>query len=256
MVIDQAIKKTIEYSEKFGMKLSEEQLWSRLMGSAIYSEQEFEKKIGRFGLIKKTSINSEARKKMLMAEKMAEKMIANNKDILMIAVTGSVAADSCQRNDDIDMLVVTKDSRLWLSRLKLLFLLAKNKDKFRRYGKREKRDAFCFNMWLEEKSLKLPGNKRSERSAVDLVLSRVIVDRNNLYRKFIKENDWAKKWIATGYELKSNELRVKNRKIGKNKKNIIGDLMNLVAFVGQYIYMFPKITKETVGLKMAFFHVS
>jgi len=256
MVIDQAIKKTIEYSEKFGMKLSEEQLWSRLMGSAIYSKQEFEEKIGRFGLIKKTPISSETKKKIQKAKKMAEKMIANNKDILMIAVTGSVAASNCQRNDDIDMLVVTKDKRLWLSRLKLLILLIKNKYSFRRYGKKEKRDAFCFNMWLEEKSLKLPKDKRSQRSAVDLVLSRVIVDRNNLYREFIKRNDWAKKWIATGYVLKTNRLKVKNRKVEKNDKGKIGDLMNLAAFAGQYVYMFPKITQETIGLKVAFFHVS
>ncbi|MFA5828348.1 MAG: nucleotidyltransferase domain-containing protein [Candidatus Shapirobacteria bacterium] len=256
MEISEAIQKTIDYAGKFGMKLSREQLWSRLMGERVFSEKEFEKEIGGGSLSTKKKIEGEARKKKLVAKRLGKMVAENDNNILMVAVTGSVAAENCKKGDDIDILIVTRENRLWWSRLKLLFFLINKKYKFRRYGKREIRNELCFNMWLEEKSLKLPSEKRDERSAVDLILLKVVVDKDNIYHKLLRENDWAKNWVATGYSLKSKSQKSKSRKIGKNKKNIAGDLINLLAFVGQYLHMWPKKTKENVGLKAAFFHLS
>lgn len=256
MLIDTAIKKTFKYSKKFGGQLTREQLWLRLMGPRVFLRKDFDKAIEGLNFAKSAVSDREVRKKMSIAKKMARQMILNDQDILMVAVTGSVAARNCKEGDDIDILVITRTNRLWLSRLKLLFLLIKNKHKFRRHGKKEEGDAFCFNMWLEEGSLKIPVEKQNERSAVDLILLKVLIDRVNVSSEFIRENDWAKKWVATGYSLISKVEQSKSWKIEKNNRNIIGDFVNFVFFLGQYIYMLPKRTKEVISLKMAFFHVS
>lgn len=259
MKIESAIQKTIKYAAKFGMELDSKQLWLRLMGPRVFSKQEFNGGVDGMTLVKKKVIAPEVERKLLTAKKMAEMVAKNDRNILMMAVTGSVAAENCRNDDDIDILTITRENRLWWSRLKLLFFLIKNKYKFRRYGKKERKNEFCFNMWLEEKSLKIPVEKQGERSAVDLILLKILVDRNNIYYRFLKENSWAKKWVATGYREKSKSLKVlksQSLKVEKNKKNIIGDLVNLIAFAGQFVYMFPKITKETIRLKVAFFHVT
>jgi len=257
MEIVEAIKRTTEYANKFGMDLDKRQLWQRLMGPKIFSKKEFEKGLGKFMIVKENKRNTEVVRKLLIAEKMARVVIKNNGDILMMAVTGSVAAENCKKNDDIDILIVTKSNRLWQSRLKLLLFLIKNRYKFRVYGKKERKDHFCFNMWLEEESLKIPQKKQNEKNAVDLILLKVLSDKNKVYGKFLKENNWVKKWVATGYAQKLKVYKVAETiKPNRTRKNTIGDLINLVAFVGQFIYMFPKVTKETIQLKRAFFHTS
>jgi len=256
MEIDEAIQKTIEYAGKFGMKLNKEQLWLRLMGSRVFLREEFDKASIRTKLTQQEPANIEIEKKMLETQKMIEEIVLGDKNILMAAVTGSVAAENCRKSDDIDILIVTRENRLWWCRLKLLFFLIKNKYKFRRHGRKEKGNEFCFNMWMEEKSLKIPVEKQNERSAVDLILLKVLIDRNNIYDNFLRKNNWAKKWVATGYNLKSKNQKSKSLKAKENKKNITGDVVNLLAFVGQYIYMLPKITKETVKLRSAFFHIT
>jgi len=256
MEIDGAIQKTIEYAGKFGMKLNKEQLWLRLMGPRVFSREEFDKRIAKTKLTGQKIANSDIEKKLTIAKKMIEGVTKSDKNILMAAVTGSVAAENCQKSDDIDILIVTRENRLWWCRLRLLFFLMKNKYKFRRHGKKEERNEFCFNMWMEERSLKIPREKQNERSAVDLILLKVLTDRDGVYDKFLRENDWAKKWVATGYSLKSKSRKSQSLKIGKSNKNIIEDIVNLIAFAGQYLYMLPKKTKEIINLKAAFFHIT
>ncbi|MAF25396.1 hypothetical protein CL634_07465, partial [bacterium] len=99
---------------------------------------------------------------------------------------------------------------------------------------------------------------RNKKSAVDLILLKPLIDKNGVYEKFIRENEWATKWVATPY---GEKLKIKNKKLKRQKKTnkhwILvqgGKLLNYVAFIIQYLYMWPKIEKEKIERKRVFFH--
>jgi len=252
MRIETAISKTVAYAKKFGMELDEEQIKERLLGKKIFKKKEIEEALKKLGLVLAKKNKRLIRKKMKLAQKMAKMVTENDSDILFLGVSGSVAAENAKKGDDIDILVICKKKRLWLSRLKLKLFLKKNKIKHRSYGKKEREDDFCFNLWLEEDSLEIPKNKQNKKNAVDLILLKILINKKNIYEKFLKENSWAKKWVANGYEKKLNKQREKNK--NKEKENLGKDSLNLLAYGLQYIYMVKKIREEKVGLKKAFFH--
>ena len=174
------------------------------------------------------------------------------KDILFLGISGSVASGHPKKNDDIDFLIITKKNRLWKTRLLMRWWIFIKKIPHRKYGEKEKKDQFCFNLWLDESSLALPGNKQNLRNAVDLILLKPLINKKNIYEKFIKGNDWAKKWVATPY----HRLLVGQPTTFLNKtKNKLGDeIMNQIYFWPQYWYMKRKITDEQISLHTAFFH--
>ena len=129
----------------------------------------------------------------------------------------------------------------------------------RRYGKKEKANDFCFNLWMDEDNLLVPKLKQNQKNAVDLIMVKVLLNKNNIYKKFIFENNWAKKYVANGY----NQLRIKNYlsscgagelRIKKTKTSIIKIVINYLAFVGQIIYIRLKGPIKFINLGQAFFH--
>ena len=252
MKIEEAVEKTVAYAKKFGMELSFDELSQRLMGKRMFKKEEIERAVEKMGLKLKKQIRRETEKKMEKAIMLAKMIIEKNKDILFLGVTGSVAGGKAKKNDDIDMMVICKKNRLWLCRVKLMIFLIKNKIKHRRAGGKEKKDAFCFNLWLEEKSLKIPRTRQNKKTAIDLVLIKAMVNKEKIFERFLQENIWVKKWVATGY--KNKERKVERETEPGEKKNIGLDMFNLLLFGGQYLYMKPKMRGEVVDLKRAFFH--
>ena len=125
----------------------------------------------------------------------------------------------------------------------------------RKFGDKERADQLCFNMWLDESELLLPKNKQNLKNSMDLILMKPILDRRDIYQKFINANSWAKKYTATGYEKITKNFSHKNVEIIKEKPTeILWYLLNLVIYTFQYIYMIRKLSNEIVGLRKAYFH--
>lgn len=254
MDVFESIKETIKYAQKYGGELNEEQLFERLIGNQVYTKEEFVKKIEQtplpcrhLSLIKKTFLNEKTKK----AERLSKKISKKFKDVLFLGITGSVAAGSPKKNSDIDLMVITKANKLWINRLKLRWFITKNKIPHRKPEIREKSDEFCFNLWLDEKSLKLKKEKQSLKNAVDLILIRPLINRNKTYEKFISANDWAKEFVATGYSLRPTAPL---RGTSPLKRETINKMINWMVFWPQFWYMRRKIKNEKVGLHEAFFH--
>ncbi len=254
MSILNSIKKTIEYGQKYGGKLTKEQLFERLIGDQIYKKEEIKKSLNPSVLRTSPFDKREtfAKEKIGKAEELAKIISKKFKDILFLGITGSVAAGYPKEGDDIDLIIITKINKLWITRLKLRFFILINKIPHRKYGQKENRDEFCFNLWMDEKALKLPKSRRNLRSAVDLVLMKPIINKNNTYEKFIMANDWAKKWVATGYAGLVNRSSIIDRR--ENKNNYLNKIVNWLVFWPQYWYMKKRIKKEKIGLYEAFFH--
>ncbi|KKR05585.1 MAG: hypothetical protein UT34_C0002G0092 [candidate division WS6 bacterium GW2011_GWF2_39_15] len=72
--------------------------------------------------------------------------------VKFIAVTGSYAAGTNKKKDDIDLFIVVKNDRMWLYR----GLMAINpflRGRFRRKSSRDLKDTFCLNLISEERGL-------------------------------------------------------------------------------------------------------
>jgi len=246
MGLEETIKRTIEYSHKYNGKLTKDQLFERLIGSKVYRKEEMEK------IITFDKRETFAKEKIGKAKKLA-KLIGNNfKDILFLGITGSVAAGYPRKNDDIDLIIITKKDKLWLVRLRLRFFILINRIPHRKFGKKEKKDDFCFNLWIDEDSLCLSKNKQNLKNGVDLILIRPLINKNKIYERFISTNSWAKKWVATGYSLKPSTLI--NRDTSLKKAVFLDGIINWLVFWPQFWYMKKRIKNEEVGIHKAFFH--
>jgi hypothetical protein len=251
MKVNLAIKKTIKYAHGFKSYLNKNEISERLISKKIFLKEDIREGIKKINEVDKT--NNWYVEKFKKAKILAQKIDKKFSDILFLGISGSVASSHPKKNDDIDFLVITKNNKLWKTRLFLRWWIWKKQIPHRKYSKKGKKDEFCFNLWLDESSLLLPINKHNLRNAVDLVLLRPLINRNKSYEKFISANDWAKKWVATPYENKIFNFQFLIFK--KNQKeNKIDKIMNYLYFWPQYWYMKRKIQDEKIGLHEAFFH--
>lgn len=191
--IKNVIRRTEQYFAKYGMKLTTKQLEERLISKKVYKVKSYK--------VDKVQRNKILKEKLLIAKRIAKK-ISKLSDVLLVAVTGSVAAGKPDKNDDIDFLIITKKNRLWLTRLRLYWQL--RKEKVRRKGDEEETDQLCFNIWLDEIGLRLPESKQNLRNGLDAIMMKVLIDKKNMYKKFLAKNRWIKNYVATGYDKKSN----------------------------------------------------
>lgn len=247
--LSKAIKKTNNYASNYGQKLNSKQMFLRLISPKIY----------KFSQVKKYGSNeiqgSEWQRKINLGQKLVEEHLSKMKGIKMIGVTGSVAAESARTKEDIDLLIVTNMNELWWWRLYLRVYMWWHRIPHRRFGKKEKRNEFCFNLWLDEDKLSIPKSKRNLKSANDLIMMKVIWEKDGIYQKFLKKNGWVKKYLATGYEYRKNMKKSKSQKQNNNR---IKKIINIILFGGQYLYM-RVINKQTpkiceINLGQAFFH--
>jgi len=196
--LDKAIEKTRAYGRKYGVEYGAKQIKERLISNIIFHDKDVEEKLIKISVI--SDQLSVVNKKIKKAKRLAKLIGKHFNDILMIGITGSVAAGYPKDGDDIDLMIVTKKDSLWLTRLLLrLFVLIK-KIPHRGYGKKENGNEFCFNLWLEEDVLKLPKSRQNLKNAMDSILMIPILNRNSIYEKFLRENKWISKYLANAYE--------------------------------------------------------
>jgi predicted nucleotidyltransferase len=250
MTLLDKINKTIKYAHRFGGKLTIKQLYWRLLTDKKYSLEEIKNTTSNLKL--KTSKDVENNKKIKLAKELVLKHLFKFNNILMVGVTGSVAAENAKKNEDIDLLIICKGGTLWLTRLLVRIYIKINKIPHRKWGHKEKSNDFCFNLWLDENNLAIPKLKQNQKNAVDLIMMKVMLDRNNIYKKFIEQNDWAEKYVANGY----NQIKTSNFKLqtSKTKTGIIMVCLNYLAFLGQLLYIRLKGPVKFINLNQAFFH--
>jgi predicted nucleotidyltransferase len=177
--------------------------------------------------------------------------------IKLISITGSVAINNSKEEDDVDFMIVTSDHSLWLTRAVVTIIVSM-------FGRRRRPNSsyesaantICLNLWLEERSLKIPSNKRNLYTAHEVLQTLPVFDRSNYHNQFISHNSWTKRYLANAYFEKTNQLANQNDQIdtGNHSHNLILKCINYVFYLIQLLYMKPKITSETISIKSAYFH--
>lgn len=114
--------------------------------------------------------------------------------IKMVAVTGALAMENSNKNDDIDLLIITSKNRLWLTRF-LTVILLELVAKRRHPTDKEVKDKICLNMFLDEGHLEVPKKEQDLFSSHEVCQLKVLWDKNGIYQKFLKANLWSKKFL-------------------------------------------------------------
>jgi hypothetical protein len=122
--------------------------------------------------------------------------------IKFVGVTGSLASYNFDfEKDDIDLFFICSKNRLWISRffivtiLKLLNIYVNNTDP---------KLKICPNLYISEDSMSWKEDKRSLYVAHEIAMMQPLVNKDNFYLKFLKENNWVREFLPN-FEI-NNEI--------------------------------------------------
>lgn len=178
-----AVLRTSAYASIFNYRLSFEELYRYLISPGPVSKT----KLKPYFTAKPRPINHFNQLKWRRAKQTA-KLLSFIPWIKMVAATGALAMNNCRKDDDIDLMIITSQSRLWLSRLFTLIILF---PKLRRGKKINNR--LCLNLWLDESALVL--NQQNLYTAHELCQLKPLYNRDQTYQKFIAANLWYKQFL-------------------------------------------------------------
>lgn len=173
--------------------------------------------------------------------------------IKLAAVSGALAMENSNKNDDIDIIIIASRGYLWTTRFFANLILWPFKRDPR--GKHLSNKA-CLNLFLDEKALKI--KDQNLYTAHEICQIKPILDRDNTYQKFIRANLWIKKYLPNWKpEIVNSKSKIVNRK-GKKAIYLPFTINNspteniLKSF--QLSYMRSKISTERIWDKQLFFH--
>lgn len=201
-----------------------------------------------------------SRKKRRIAERVG-KWLRQIPWVKLVALTGTLAMENANANDDIDLMLVTAANRLWATRLvalPLISLVAKRrKPPDRRQmesasqlaGNRRWKDAICLNLLLDETALSLPQRQRNLYTAHEIAQVKVLWSRDNTDQKFRSQNSWTSQYLPNSDDHTQQQSTRKRR---NNETRF--DWLERLARDLQLRHMSRRITRETISLHSAFFH--
>lgn len=107
--------------------------------------------------------------------------------VLTVYLANSIGKYNLRDGSDIDFFIITKDKRIWLSRL---FCAGIAKILNKRPNKKTKRDKICLSFYLSENNLDLSPLKMNFDPYFDFWEKNLILltDKNNCHAKFLKQN--------------------------------------------------------------------
>lgn len=260
--VERAIYKTIIYADIFDFPLTKDELWRFLvtdqnqkiklmlfepmlknLSSKISFKNGFYFLKNREELIK---LRLQRKKESKIKLKIAKNIINSLSfipTILLVGISGNLSIMNADKNDDIDLFVITRKNTLWLTRLMIILLLGFS-GKLRRRGEKDVVNKICLNMIISEDALCLPKKRQDLFTAHEIMQMRPIFERNNAYQKFIVANSWVKNFLPNSL----NTKRLRNEDIKRRKKslNIFLVILDSLTKNLQLWYMKKHITSETI----------
>ena len=82
----------------------------------------------------------------------------------------------------------------------------------------------------------LPKDKQNLKNAIDLILMRPVLDKEDTYEELILANKWANKYVATGFKKIYDNFLHKAKKRGQRNR-WLDKLVNIIFYIPQVIYM-------------------
>ena len=270
---EKAIVRTLLYSDIFDYPLSDDEVWKFLISNKNIDKKLFENKIKKINSIvfrkdgflhmeDKSSVVSkriisfrESKIKINLAYKTIEKLFIIP-TVVFIGISGNLSMMNAGRKDDIDLFVITTKNTVWITRL-LLIVYLKILGKHRKRSDKDVADKFCLNMIIDEDKLLLSKNLRSLYTAHEIVQLMPIMQRGDIYKKFIDSNKWVKSYMPNIIE------EISGQKIAIPRKSILENFLRVVikfpffesaARILQVNVMKRNITREIIEDKFIALH--
>lgn len=177
--------------------------------------------------------------------------------INFIGISGALAMNNCDTDDDIDLFVICENNLVWITRLFLVIFLI-SLGVYRRKKDLRYKDKICLNLIVGKKNILFSKNKQTLYLAHEIAQLVPVFERNNFYYSFVKENNWIFNYLPNvKSRINSYEVTLK-KNTNVIEKLLIKLLLILriekIAKVLQLAYMKNDITREEVRDNFLAFH--
>lgn len=261
--LETEILKTIHYADVFNYPLTVEEIKKYLVGqlkdlsiekglSQTVADDKLTYVDGYYGLHGREEIVELRKKrqkyswpKLKKARRLAS-ILSYIPWIKLIGVTGALAMENSDEEDDIDLMIVGSSKRLWLTRALVVITLKLT----RQYRRSDKvRDKICPNLFISEDVLEV--KPHNLYTAHEVVQMKPIFERGNAYQEFLGANLWVKKFLPGAVEISNLNCQIPNPKI--NCQNFLFDFLESLVYKIQLKYMSRKDRKRIVGQSLIHF---
>ena len=171
---------------------------------------------GRKNLVKIRAERNEIAKKKWEKAFRAVKWLRMIPYIKLVFASGSLALSNTDKESDLDVLIIVKHGRIWLTRILMVLILSLLGVRRTRY-ERTAPDKICLNHFITDKSLYIP-RKSIYTAQLYARLAPILADNVELLDKFAEANSWIKEYIAGWPECVKENQKSKIKSQNYNSK--------------------------------------
>ncbi|HSW89503.1 MAG TPA: hypothetical protein VLH19_01385 [Patescibacteria group bacterium] len=258
MLPDEAVLSTLVYASLFKSAISKQRLLDWLISDTKISQKDVQKSVkhllrrklifqdGDFLSLSRYVVVNQIQKRKTAREKVRRARDAIHSItwipwITGIALTGSVAAENANEDEDIDVMIITSKNALWITRALVSTQLALQ-GKLRLRHVPDVTNKLCLNLWLDESALVM--KKQTAYVAREVSQALWLFERANTRKHFLQANAWITSFLA----------QVKIPKGTSLEQNFSFVFINDFFYKVQRSWMGEISVKERVGKHFAFFH--
>lgn len=257
---EREILKTLLYSDFFDYPLKEEEIYKFLITDKKIEKAQFHKILntlkasveskkgfyflsGRKELVSRREDREKVSLQKMQKAKEIIRMLSLIPTVQLIGISGALSMKNSDKDDDIDIFVITKNGFVWTTRfLMVIFLLVLGA--YRNKNSKKYSDKICLNMLLDENYIKLEKNLYIAHEIAQLI---PVFERDNAYEKFLRENDWVKNFMVNTLKEDINYSKKKNGIMEKTLIFIFSFfIFEKASKLLQSLYMRKHITKEII----------
>lgn len=179
------------------------------------------------------------------------KLLSFFPQIKLVGLSGTVAMMNAKKNDDIDLFIITAKNRLWTGRLIAISIakilgIKRNRVISHKPLVIGQKDKVCLNLFFDEKKMEVPDHKKTEYVAHEILQMKPLINKDNTYQRFLRENKWVYKlfpnaksviFVETGIQciknyyidsrLRGNDRRKRGNDKGEDE-NILANIIEKV----------------------------
>lgn len=271
-MISSAILKTLKYSDHFGFPLTINEILLRLVGAKssrplvqksineLIKNKQIEKTEkyyylpGHKSLIASRLYHAKTSLSQLTRAKAISSQLSHLPGVIAIYLTGSLAMCNSDKDSDIDLMIITANSKLWTTRI-ILTIYTELLGLRRRPYSIHSSGKICLNLYLTPNSYELPSTKKNLYTAYELVQAVPLYDPYDTHTQMLATNSWIKKYLPNyPFPIPQRPDLVCCKPDQKpTRPDSIGILENILYHL-QLAYMRPKLTREYITKDSAFFH--
>jgi hypothetical protein len=170
-------------------------------------------------------------------------------------VTGGLAVNNADKQDDIDLFFITSRGALWISRL-LATAVVELLGKRRKPGDRDVTDKICLNMFMSEDALRLPAGEQDLFAAHEVLQMEPLWGRGDSHWQFLRANSWVKTLLPVAWDIKraARNNHPKNTYVWTRFAVVVLRLFELPVKIAQLWYMRGRRKNEIITSGVLRFH--